>query len=111
MHTWHDLHVAFTGLTTEEDGVLQRERSLDRLFVHVDFSTPRECRWAFGGGAKHGRENFHVRVELQASYAGRLLPALRLLQLLPHSQNAARDARNGSGIADHVWSLDELIGG
>lgn len=35
---------------------------------------------------------------------------VRLLQLLPDSQDAPRDTRDGSGgIADHVWDLSELL--
>ncbi len=40
---------------------------------------------------------------------GRLLPALRLLQLLPDSPHVARHAAMEAGIADRVWELKELV--
>jgi hypothetical protein len=40
---------------------------------------------------------------------GCVLPAFRLLQLLPDSPLFARDACDATGITDHVWDLAELL--
>lgn len=37
------------------------------------------------------------------------LALLRVLQLLPHPQAAARHPGDGSGIADRLWTLEDIV--
>ena len=40
----------------------------------------------------------------------RISRPMHVLQLLPRAPNTARYCSYGSGIADHVWSIEELVG-
>ena len=40
----------------------------------------------------------------------RISRPMHVLQLLPRAPNTARYSSYGSGIADHVWSIEELVG-